>query len=186
MNEIYVSLGYVSWICHSVLALAEHLLYVHQLLLLLVDSGPDLFDVRLALLLVLLQVVYLLVLNLHVLLVIFLHKGVATCVLLDALLFDIALNAVLALLLLECVDLLPLDPLFSGDLTSESSDMFDQLLVHVHDAHVVFFVDGPLHLKAFVEGVHRVVQVLSLVLVLLSDVGVDFNILGLLVFNILV
>ena len=64
--------------------------------------------------------------------------------------------------------------------------MLYELLVAIHDPHVVFFVDVFLHLKAFFKRMHRVFEIFPLVFILFLYVRVDFNILSALVLNILV
>ena len=81
----------------------------------------------------------------------------------------------LSLALLLGLELLHLD--------SEVGDHLDQLDVLSHDVHVVLLVDLLLFLESLLQGVLGVVQVSLLVLVLLFDIWVDFDVLHLLVLH---
>ena len=81
----------------------------------------------------------------------------------------------LSLALLLGLELLHLD--------SKVGDHLDQLDVLSHDVHVVLLVDLLLLVKSLLQRVLGVVQVSLLVLVLLLDIWIDFNVLHLLVLN---
>jgi len=69
--------------------------------------------------------------------------------------------------------------------TPKSADLGNQLNVVFHDVQMLFLVNLSFFLKTLLQGSHRVVQVLLLVLILLLDVCVDFHVFHRLVLNIL-
>ena len=64
--------------------------------------------------------------------------------------------------------------------------MLYELLVAIHDPHVVFFVYIFLHLEAFFKRMNRVFEIFPLVFILFLYVRVNFNILSTLVLDVLV
>ena len=68
------------------------------------------------------------------------------------------------------------------DRITQVSNLCNQLDVVIHDVQMLFLVDVTLTLQSLLERVHRVVEVLLLILVFLLYVGVDLHILHLLVF----
>ena len=73
--------------------------------------------------------------------------------------------------------------LFRLDVFTDLSYSFDQVHVVGHDLQVVRLVDLALDLEALLKRLHRVLQELLLVIVLLRDSGTDVSALGLLVLD---
>ena len=84
------------------------------------------------------------------------------------------------LVLILCVHLLAL---LLGDALANGDDLLDQLDVVRHDLQVVSLVNLTLNFETLLERVHRVLEELPLVLVLLLDVRIDVSIFGLLVLD---
>ena len=69
------------------------------------------------------------------------------------------------------------------DIAAHVADPLNEVHVVSHDLQIVSLVDLALNLKALLKGVHGVFKELSLVLVLLFNVGVDVSILGFLILH---
>jgi hypothetical protein len=74
------------------------------------------------------------------------------------------------------------DKLF--DLQSEVRDHFDQLDILSHDVHVVLLVNLLLFLESLLKTSLRIFKISSLILILLLDIWINFDILHLLVLDI--
>jgi hypothetical protein len=70
------------------------------------------------------------------------------------------------------------------DLQSKVRDHLDQLNVLSHDVHVVLFVNLLLFLESLLKTSLGILEISSLVLVLLLDIWINFNVLHLLILDI--